>query len=236
MRTMGFALLLCGTQREGEGSSTVWINIAILLLSNLQTFPTAKICLLQQLARQVNKVQLYRLRFSNISLSFPTTRYSSDNVLAAWFSGNLRVGEFVIALGSPGHLSNSITFGIVSATARHGSDFGKFWLIIELFYYTDLTICFPLTTFLLAVLRIGFTLRLTCNDKCSYGTKCHQLNLSCYYALWDSTGFSTILTIIGTALFSHIFNKSLDWKVWRAIGLLTSRLMLQSTPAIQEVP
>lgn len=32
----------------------------------------------------------------------------------------------MIALGSPGHLSNSITFGIVSATARHGSDFGKF--------------------------------------------------------------------------------------------------------------
>ena len=39
-------------------------------------------------------------------------------------SGKLHIGEFVIALGSPLHLQNSITFGIVSATARHGSELG----------------------------------------------------------------------------------------------------------------
>ena len=39
-------------------------------------------------------------------------------------SSKLHVGEFVVALGSPLHLQNSITFGIVSATARHGSELG----------------------------------------------------------------------------------------------------------------
>ncbi len=40
------------------------------------------------------------------------------------FSGDLRPGEFVIALGSPLQLQNSVTFGIVSALARHGSELG----------------------------------------------------------------------------------------------------------------
>lgn len=39
-------------------------------------------------------------------------------------SAKLRVGEFVVALGSPMRLQNSVTFGIVSATARHGSELG----------------------------------------------------------------------------------------------------------------
>jgi HtrA serine peptidase 2 len=39
-------------------------------------------------------------------------------------SGRLHIGEFVIALGSPLLLQNSITFGIVSALARHGSELG----------------------------------------------------------------------------------------------------------------
>lgn len=39
-------------------------------------------------------------------------------------SSSLRAGEFVVALGSPLHLQNSITSGIVSATARHSSELG----------------------------------------------------------------------------------------------------------------
>ncbi len=39
-------------------------------------------------------------------------------------SGKLRAGEFVVALGSPLNLQNSVTFGIVSRTARHASELG----------------------------------------------------------------------------------------------------------------
>jgi HtrA serine peptidase 2 len=39
-------------------------------------------------------------------------------------SSKVRSGEFVIAIGSPMHLQNSASFGIVSATARHASELG----------------------------------------------------------------------------------------------------------------
>ena len=39
-------------------------------------------------------------------------------------SGDLKPGEFVLALGSPLQLQNTLTFGIVSALARHGSEMG----------------------------------------------------------------------------------------------------------------
>ncbi|KAJ1457916.1 trypsin-like cysteine/serine peptidase domain-containing protein [Pelagophyceae sp. CCMP2097] len=39
-------------------------------------------------------------------------------------SSRLRPGDFVLALGSPLNLPNSVTFGIVSAVARHGSEIG----------------------------------------------------------------------------------------------------------------
>ena len=51
--------------------------------------------------------------------------YDEDLPIAKFgVSGKLRAGEFVVALGSPLHLQNSVTFGIVSSTARHGSELG----------------------------------------------------------------------------------------------------------------
>ena len=54
-------------------------------------------------------------------------------------SGKLHIGEFVVALGSPLQLQNSITFGIVSATARHGSELGMAQNRTE-FIHTDAAI------------------------------------------------------------------------------------------------
>ncbi len=51
-------------------------------------------------------------------------------------SGDLKPGEFVIAMGSPLQLQNSVSFGIVSATARHGSEIGarnRYYKIIMIY-------------------------------------------------------------------------------------------------------
>jgi S1-C subfamily serine protease len=39
-------------------------------------------------------------------------------------SSNLRAGEFVVAVGSPLQLRESVSFGIISAPARHCSEIG----------------------------------------------------------------------------------------------------------------
>jgi S1-C subfamily serine protease len=51
---------------------------------------------------------------------------SGENLHVARFgsSSQLRAGEFVVAVGSPLHLQDSVTFGIVSAPARHSSELG----------------------------------------------------------------------------------------------------------------
>lgn len=44
--------------------------------------------------------------------------------IAIGSSGRMRPGDFVVALGSPLNLTNSVTCGIVSNIARHGSEIG----------------------------------------------------------------------------------------------------------------
>jgi S1-C subfamily serine protease len=52
----------------------------------------------------------------NIDVTIPTIPFG--------VSSKVRAGEFVIAIGSPMHLQDSVSLGIVSATARHASELG----------------------------------------------------------------------------------------------------------------
>ena len=49
-----------------------------------------------------------------------------ENLPVAKFghSSNLRAGEFVVAVGSPLQLRETVSFGIISAPARHCSEIG----------------------------------------------------------------------------------------------------------------
>lgn len=56
------------------------------------------------------------LKLNKVSGDLPVAKIGS--------SSKLLPGDFVVALGSPLNLSNSVTAGIVSAVARHGSEIG----------------------------------------------------------------------------------------------------------------
>ncbi|KAJ1398052.1 trypsin-like cysteine/serine peptidase domain-containing protein, partial [Ochromonadaceae sp. CCMP2298] len=56
-----------------------------------------------------------------LDASYTGKRYATARVGS---SSKVRVGEFVVAIGSPLSLQNSASFGIVSATARHASELG----------------------------------------------------------------------------------------------------------------
>ena len=63
---------------------------------------------------------------SDIALIKLDNEYSGEKypIVTMGNSSKIRPGEFVVALGSPMQLSNSSSFGIVSATARHASELG----------------------------------------------------------------------------------------------------------------
>jgi serine protease Do len=65
-----------------------------------------------------------------------------DNLAAARFgdSDNLEIGDFVLAVGSPFGLSQSVTRGIVSAKGRHNLDLGDDDLKWQNFIQTDAAI------------------------------------------------------------------------------------------------
>lgn len=63
-----------------------------------------------------SKTDIALVKMDDISGSLPVASLGDSNML--------RVGDFVVALGSPLHLQNTVTFGIVSALSRHGSELG----------------------------------------------------------------------------------------------------------------
>ena len=65
------------------------------------------------------------------SEKFPVTLLGS--------SSGLRPGDFVIAMGSPLQLQNSVSFGIVSAIARHGSEIGAHQRFVTLLLFLQCT-------------------------------------------------------------------------------------------------
>jgi S1-C subfamily serine protease len=59
-----------------------------------------------------------------IQIDDPTVDLQKLPVAEFGRSANLRAGEFVVAVGSPLQLRESVTFGIISAPARHCSEIG----------------------------------------------------------------------------------------------------------------
>jgi len=64
----------------------------------------------------MSDIALVQVKDVNKKPQFPTMKFGS--------SSTLRAGEWVIALGSPLSLQNSVSAGIVSAVARHSSELG----------------------------------------------------------------------------------------------------------------
>lgn len=63
-----------------------------------------------------DKTDIALIKLTNVTDDLPVARFG--------YSNRLRVGDFVLALGSPLYLQNTVTFGIVSSLSRHGTELG----------------------------------------------------------------------------------------------------------------
>jgi HtrA serine peptidase 2 len=63
-----------------------------------------------------DKTDIALIKLTDIADDLPVARFGQSN--------RLRVGDFVLALGSPLYLQNTVTFGIVSSLSRHGTELG----------------------------------------------------------------------------------------------------------------